>query len=162
MKPAKAVGIQYAALPFQIEGPQVRILLITSRDTKRWVIPKGWPVTGLKPQEAAAAEAAEEAGIIGHVEPAPLGSYRYLKRIKGKPGVAVQVIVFPFLVEDYRETWKEQGERSFQWFRFQEAASLVAEPSLRRLIQEFGAARTPTLLAQSLRRYRTWRSARSP
>ncbi|HEY5289522.1 MAG TPA: NUDIX hydrolase [Caulobacteraceae bacterium] len=161
MKPIKAVGIQYAALPYLIDGPQVRVLLITSRETRRWVIPKGWPMSGLKPQEAAAAEAAEEAGIIGEVEPTPIGSYRYLKQIKGKPGVAVQVIVFPFHVDDYHETWKEQGQRGYEWFRYQAAARRVAEPSLKRLIQEFGAARTPTLLAKSLRRYRTWRIARA-
>jgi 8-oxo-dGTP pyrophosphatase MutT (NUDIX family) len=160
VKPVKAVGIQYAALPFRLDGVQVRILLITSRETRRWVIPKGWPMGGLRPQEAAAEEAAEEAGIVGDIEPAPLGSYRYLKRVRGREPVAVQVIVFPFRVEGFSEEWKEQGQRAFRWFRYQEAASLVAEPSLKRLIREFGASRSPTLLARSLRQYRTWRQAR--
>jgi 8-oxo-dGTP pyrophosphatase MutT (NUDIX family) len=159
MKPVKTVGIQYAALPYRIDGRQVRILLITSRRTKRWVIPKGWPMKGLKPQEAVATEAVEEAGIVGEVEAAPIGSYRYLKRLKGQETAAVQVIVFPVHVADLAETWKEQGQRIFRWFRYQEAAALVAEVSLRRLIREFGAARTPSLIAHGLRRYRSWRAA---
>jgi 8-oxo-dGTP pyrophosphatase MutT (NUDIX family) len=157
MKPAKTVGIQYAALPFQLAGREVRILLITSRGTKRWVIPKGWPMNGLKPQEAASTEAAEEAGIIGEMEDQPLGSYRYDKRLKDDQTISVQVIVFPMQVHYQAEDWKEQGQRELTWFSYQKAATLVAEPALRRMIRDFGAARTPTLLAQSLRRYRSWR-----
>jgi 8-oxo-dGTP pyrophosphatase MutT (NUDIX family) len=157
MKPVKVVGIQYAALPFRIQARQVWILLITSRGTRRWVIPKGWPMIGLKPQDAAATEAAEEAGIIGEVEDQPIGSFRYDKRLKGEDTTAVQVIVFPFKVQAQAEDWKEQGQRMFEWFRYQRAASLVAEPALRRLIRDFGADRSPGLLAQSLRSYRSWR-----
>jgi 8-oxo-dGTP pyrophosphatase MutT (NUDIX family) len=157
MKPVKVLGIQYAALPFRIEARQVWILLITSRGTRRWVIPKGWPMLGLKPQDAAAVEAAEEAGIIGEVEDQPIGWFPYDKRLKGDDTTAVQVIVFPFKVQAQAEDWKEQGQRMFAWFRYQRAASLVAEPALRRLIRDFGAARSPGLLAHSLRSYRAWR-----
>ena len=79
MRAAKATGIQYAALPYRIEAGQVRVLLITSRETHRWVIPKGWPMNGLKPQDAAAVEAAEEAGLIGSIESQPLGSFNRLR-----------------------------------------------------------------------------------
>ena len=157
MKQAKVVGIQYAALPYRIEARQVWILLITSRGTQRWVIPKGWPMNGLKPQEAAATEAAEEAGIIGEVEEKPAGSYRYLKQLKGEASTAVQVIVFPFRVQAQAEDWKEQHQRRLEWFRYQKAAGLVAEPALRHIIRDFGADRSPSLLAQSLRGYRAWR-----
>jgi len=157
MKSAKAAGIQYAALPYRFEGRQLRVLLITSRETRRWVIPKGWPMNGLKPQDAAAAEAAEEAGLIGTVEPTPLGSYRYLKRLKGAGSVAVQVIVFPFLVAAQVESWKEQDQRSQRWFGYRTAAARVAEPSLQRLIREFGAERSISFTARSLRHYRNWR-----
>jgi len=157
MKPTRAVGIQYAALPYRLEAQQVRILLITSRETRRWVIPKGWPITGLKPQDAAAAEASEEAGLIGRVESTPLGSYHYLKRLKRDQVMAVQVIVFPFDVQGQFGSWKEQGQRTSRWFPYRKAATLVAEPSLRRLIRDFGAARTASFLARNLRRYRSWR-----
>ena len=150
MKKVKAVGIQYAALPYLIVRRRVEIMLITSRDTRRWVIPKGWPMKGLKPQDAAAIEAAEEAGLIGEVESRPIGSYRYLKQLKANHSIAVQVILFPFRVHAQVESWKEQGQREFRWFRYQRAASLVAEPSFRRLIREFGRARTPGVLSPAL------------
>jgi 8-oxo-dGTP pyrophosphatase MutT (NUDIX family) len=158
VKKAKAVGVQYAALPFRIEAGQVRILLITSRGTQRWVIPKGWPMNGLKPNEAAAVEAMEEAGVVGEIEVAPIGSYRYLKALPDERAIAVQVIVFPLRVDHIADDWKEQGQRRSAWFRYQRAAGLVAEPALRRLIQDFGAERTPGLLAQSWRAYRSWRA----
>ena len=157
MKAARTTGIQYAALPYRIEGGQTRILLITSRETRRWVIPKGWPMNGLKPQDAAAAEAAEEAGLIGTVEPRPLGSYRYLKRLKSNDAAAVQVIVFAFAVTAQVDSWKEQDQRTLRWFGYRTAASLVAEPSLKRLIRDFGAEHSNSLMARSLRRYRAWR-----
>ena len=157
MKAVKGVGIQYAALPFRIEGRQVQVLLITSRATRRWVIPKGWPIGGLKPQDAAAREAAEEAGLVGEAEARAIGSYHYAKRLKGERTTAVQVIVFPFRVEAQSEDFKEQGQREARWFRYQKAAALVAEPGLKRLILDLGAAETPTLIARGLRGYRSWR-----
>ena len=68
------------------------------------------------------------------------------------------MIVFPLSVDHIAGDWKEQGQRRSAWFRYQRAAALVAEPSLRRLIQDFGADRTPGLLAQSWRAYRSWRA----
>ena len=160
MKPAKLVGIQYAALPFRLRDKQVEVMLITSRGTQRWVIPKGWPIRGLKPQDAAAMEAAEEAGVVGEIEGQPLGSYHYGKWLKPGRAMDVQVIVFPFRVTAQADAWKEQHQRETGWFPYQRAAALVAEPALRRLIHDFGAARTPTLLARGLRTYRTYRSWR--
>lgn len=161
MKAGRRQGIQYAALPYRLVGRQVQILLITSRGTGRWVIPKGWPIRGLKPQDAAAMEASEEAGLVGAIEDHPIGSYHYAKLLKRAAPVDVQVIVFPFHVRYQADDWKEQGQRVFEWVRYQRAALMVAEPALRRLIIDFGTARTPTLLARSLRTYRTWRLARA-
>jgi 8-oxo-dGTP pyrophosphatase MutT (NUDIX family) len=148
MKPFKVTGIQYAALPYRFEGRQLRILLITSRETGRWVIPKGWPMGGLKPQEAAAVEAAEEAGLVGEITAKPLGSYRYMKRLKHDKTMAIQVIVFPFRVDERTAEFKEQGQRTERWCRWQEAAGLVAEPSL---------AHSPNPITKGLRRYWAWR-----
>lgn len=157
MKPVKLTGIQYAALPYRLHGRQIQIMLITSRRTRRWIIPKGWPMDGLKPQEAAAQEAAEEAGIVGQIADAPIGSYRYVKRLKGERAQAIQVIVFPFRVEDHIPTFKEQGQRVRAWFRYQEAARRIAEPSLQRLIRDFGLTQSPGFITRGLRIYRTWR-----
>jgi 8-oxo-dGTP pyrophosphatase MutT (NUDIX family) len=147
MKRGRLVGIQYAALPYRLTGRRLSILLVSSRGTRRWVIPKGWPMTGCKPHEAAATEAHEEAGLIGQIADQPLGSYRYMKEIKPGQSIAVQVIVFPFAVEAKAETFKEEGHR---------AAALVAEPSLRRLILDFGDAQSANPLIWGLHRYRAW------
>lgn len=155
MKKTKAVGIQYAALPYRLAGRRLEVMLITSRETRRWVIPKGWPMKGLKPHDAAAAEAAEEAGVVGDIEPNPIGSYRYLKRLKDGQTIPIQVIVFPLLVQSQIDRWKEQGERQVHWFRHGQAASLVTEPNLKRLIRDFGQARTRGLLP-SAERFGRW------
>ncbi|MBV9994523.1 MAG: NUDIX hydrolase [Caulobacteraceae bacterium] len=162
MKPTKTVGIQYGALPFRIEGRRVMVLLMTSRGTKRWVIPKGWPIHGAKPQDSAAIEAAEEAGLIGEVEDRSIGSYQYAKRLKGERTLIVQVIVFPFRVYAQADAWKEQDQRRYRWVRYQKAVSMVAEAGLKRLLRELGTARSPSLVAGALRTYRSWRLAQSP
>jgi len=157
MKPVRLVGIQYAALPYRVRGGKLSILLISSRRTRRWIVPKGWPMEGRMPYEAAAVEAHEEAGIEGEIAVHPLGSYRYLKEVKDGQELAVQVLVFPLAVERQAEAFKEKGQRVAAWFRYRHAASLVAEPALRRLILEFGDARSTNLLVRGLRRYRAWR-----
>jgi 8-oxo-dGTP pyrophosphatase MutT (NUDIX family) len=161
MKPPKLTGIQYAALPYRLDGRQVLIMLITSRGTKRWVIPKGWPMNGLKAQETAVTEAAEEAGIAGEIADHPIGSYRYFKRLKDEQIMAIQVIVFPFRVTGLVPAFKEQGQRDSRWFRYRDAANRVAEPSLRRLIRELGATQAPSLVMRTLRHYQHWRFGRA-
>ncbi|MGZ3274726.1 MAG: NUDIX hydrolase [Caulobacteraceae bacterium] len=150
MKPAKAVGIQYAALPWRQAGRRLEILLITSRETRRWVIPKGWPMKGRAPQEAAALEAAEEAGVDGQIDADAIGSYRYLKRVKDAH-IPTQVIVFPLQVLGEAPKWKEKDQRQLCWFSYHKAASLVAEPALKRIIRDFGAARARGPLAAAAR-----------
>ena len=161
VKPVRRAGIQYAALPWRLVGRQVQVLLITSRGTGRWVIPKGWPMRGLKPHDAAAMEASEEAGVVGEIDEAPIGSYHYVKQLRPGRGMDVQVIVFPFRVSYQADHWKEHGQRQLEWAPYRRAAMRVAEPALRRLIADFGDAQTPTLIARSLRTYRTWRLARA-
>ena len=90
---------QVGALPFRREGDgSYTVLLVTSRESRRWVIPKGWPMKGRKPYEAAAREAYEEAGVIGHVGKRPLGFYLYDKSLKNRDSVLCQVKVFPLEV----------------------------------------------------------------
>jgi 8-oxo-dGTP pyrophosphatase MutT (NUDIX family) len=150
VKPVKAVGIQYAALPWRLVGRRLEVLLVTSRETRRWVIPKGWPMKGRAPQEAAAIEALEEAGISGEIAPA-IGSYRYLKRLKREEAIPSQVIVFPLEVTSELEHWKEKHQRQSRWFPYQKAAALVAEPALKRIIRDFGQARSTDPLSHAAR-----------
>lgn len=134
---------QIGVLPYLADSPAVdatiRILLITSRESRRWVIPKGNPLPKLAPHVSAAKEAEEEAGVIGAVCPTPLGSYRYRKRRSSGASVWTDVDVFPFAVTTELDSWKEQGERERRWFTLAEAAKAVEEPDLRALIRSFGA-----------------------
>jgi 8-oxo-dGTP pyrophosphatase MutT (NUDIX family) len=123
---------QVAALPFKrAKTGRLEIMLITSRDTRRWVIPKGWPIRGLKPSAAAAREALEEAGLVGQIAKRPFGSFLYEKRLEGGGSVLCSVDVFPFKVKGQRKRWAEKGQRDGRWFDPGEAAAAVAEPDLR-------------------------------
>jgi len=115
-----------------------QVLLVTSRDSGRWVIPKGNPKPGSTAHAAAALEAEEEAGVTGMVCPTPLGSYRYRKRRGNGASLMVDVEVFPFAVTGEMAAWKEQSERQRRWFSLPEAANAVDEPDLRDLIRSFG------------------------
>jgi uncharacterized protein Yka (UPF0111/DUF47 family)/8-oxo-dGTP pyrophosphatase MutT (NUDIX family) len=131
-------------LPYRTEGnaidAPVRILLITSRETKRWVIPKGNVPSGTLPHAAAAMEAEEEAGIRGSVCPIPLGSYRYRKRRKNGASLMLDVDVFPLAVTQELDRWKEKDQRERRWFTLSEAAEVVEENDLSDLIRSFGAS----------------------
>jgi len=133
-------GVQYAALPYRLgDAGEAEILLITSRETRRWVIPKGWPMKGRKPHQAAAIEARQEAGVTGRIEKAALGAYDYVKRLKNGAPLDCTVEVFPLKVSNQRLHWREKGQRIAHWFGAVEAADLVDEPSLRELILDFAA-----------------------
>ena len=130
-------AIQYACLPFRERADgSIEIMLITSRGTRRWVIPKGWPMKGRKPHASAAREALEEAGLVGEVGKVPIGSYGYGKRLKSGEVVHCQVEVFPMKVKSQRKRWPEKGQRSLRWFDPAQAAEAVDEPELRDVIQK--------------------------
>jgi 8-oxo-dGTP pyrophosphatase MutT (NUDIX family) len=130
-------GLQYAALPYRL-GEQIEILLVTSRETQRWVIPKGWPMKGRKPHAAAAREALEEAGVVGKIGKTPIGAYRYVKRLKNGAPLVCSVDVYALNVERQRKRWPEQHQRTAHWFTVAEAAAAVHEPELQDLIERFG------------------------
>ena len=117
------------------------MLLITSRETQRWVLPKGNPIKGLRAHEAAAQEAYEEAGVEGIACPAQIGSYSYAKRRKSGLTRNVAVDVFPLSVTGQAAEWPEQDERTTAWFTLANAAVAVDEPELKSLIAGF---REPT------------------
>lgn len=126
---------QVAALPYRREPDgRVSVMLVTSRETRRWVIPKGWPMTGKRKREAAAQEAFEEAGIKGRIAQKPVGSFTYFKRRAGHFEL-VYVKVYPLEVRRELDAWPEQGERERAWFRPQEAAGLVLEPGLAAILE---------------------------
>lgn len=127
---------QYAALPWR-QAPNLEILLITSRETRRWVIPKGWPMPEKSPAESAAQEAYEEAGIRGHMAAQTLGHYGYSKRQRGGAKKRFRVDVFAMEVTEVLDLWPEAHERTRQWLSPAEAAIRVDEPGLAVLIRSF-------------------------
>ncbi|MGB9144093.1 MAG: NUDIX hydrolase [Aestuariivirga sp.] len=127
---------QYAVLPWRRAG-ELEILLITSRETKRWVIPKGWPMPDHSEAESAAQEAYEEAGIRGHMTGQAIGHYDYDKRGRGRTKKRFRVDVFAMEVSEVLDLWPEAHERTRQWLSPQEAVALVNEPELAALIATF-------------------------
>src|SRR5580704_4296560 len=125
---AKHRDVQFAALPWRIgEGGRRQIMLLTSRETQRWIIPKGWPMKGRKPAEVASQEAYEEAGLIGQiVGKRPLGNFHYEKQLATR-GVLCEVRVFSFRVDRQLDDWPEKSQRETKWFDASEAATLVEE-----------------------------------
>jgi 8-oxo-dGTP pyrophosphatase MutT (NUDIX family) len=130
---------QLGALPYR-RAPGLEILLVTSRETGRWVIPKGWPMKSRTRREAAALEALEEAGVEGRISKKPIGAFDYLKVLRSGAGQPCRVSVFSFEVTLQRDSWREQSQRSTQWFAWEAAAAAVVEPGLASLIREFAQA----------------------
>jgi 8-oxo-dGTP pyrophosphatase MutT (NUDIX family) len=116
------------------ENGACQVLLVTSRDTGRWIIPKGWRAKRLKDHEAAAREAKEEAGVTGKVKPRPIGNYTYPKT-DATGARSLRVNVFLLMVRREKDHWPEQDQRRRLWFDVREAGKEVGEPELRRLIQ---------------------------
>ncbi|MCT8160194.1 NUDIX hydrolase [Pseudoruegeria sp. SHC-113] len=129
-------GRQVAALPVRwTEDGKLEILLVTSRDTGRWVLPKGWRMDGKSDHQAASIEAHEEAGARGYIHKEPLGKFRYRKQLEDGHHLPTDVQVYPMVVETLDKTWKEDGERKRKWFSVKQAAKLVHEDQLSDLMR---------------------------
>lgn len=122
--------VQVAALPWRRGRKGVEVLLVTSRGTKRWVIPKGWPEGEERLYEAAAREAREEAGVVGSVSPAEAGRYLYGKKLVSGMERRCEVHVFPLEVTEEKVDWPERSQRERRWVSVSEARTMVAEPGL--------------------------------
>ena len=129
--------MQIAALPWRKGKAGIEILLITSRETKRWVIPKGWPMLHLKDFNAAKREAHEEAGVEGRVRRNPIGLYTYEKKLKDQSMRSLGVHVYGLEVVRMLSHWPEYGQRLRQWQKQDAAAKLVQEPQLEFIIKNF-------------------------
>ena len=117
----------------------VRVLLITTRDRGDWILPKGWPESGLSLVAAAAVEAIEEAGVIGAIDDTPMGTYTYRKQMDAGYSVPCHVFVYPMLVREHRLAWPEQDERRARWCSLEDAASLSQETELAAFLEELDA-----------------------
>ncbi len=126
---------QVAAICTRKKDGKPEVLLITSRETRRWVIPKGWPMIGLSDGEAAMQEAWEEAGVAeAELVKKPLGKYGYRKVLDKKPGVPIRVTVYRVKVRDVSKKYPERHQRKRKWVSPKRAASMVREPGLKKLL----------------------------
>ena len=134
----REVRTQFGALCWRLNKDKVEILLITSRRSGRWIVPKGWAVEGATPAGAAQTEAWEEAGAEGKVETECLGIYSYNKAGVGEhESLPCVVALFPMRVRRLIKDYPEAGQRRRKWFAQKKAASLVDEPELREIIRQF-------------------------
>jgi len=131
------VRTQFAALCWRVKNGKPEILMITSRRTTRWIIPKGWPATGLTPGEGALREAWEEAGVRGRGSEGSLGIYSYFKRIAGNTPLPCVAMVYPVKVSKLEQDYPEAGERKRKWVSPKKAAAMVDEPELAQILRNF-------------------------
>ncbi|TNF65070.1 MAG: NUDIX hydrolase [Rhodobacteraceae bacterium] len=131
------VRSQFAALCYQAEGDKVRVLLITSRRSGRWIVPKGWPMDGVTPAEAAMREAWEEAGVVGRAQDQCLGLFSYDKEMEDGLLYPCVAMVYPVKVKHLAADYPEAAERRRKWFSPKKAAQKVGEPELQRILRDF-------------------------
>lgn len=139
--------IQFGALCFRrtkTNKAGLEVLLVSSRDTGRWIIPKGWPIDRETPAAAAAMEAWEEAGVRGRAFDTCIGHYAYHKFIDEEFSMPVIVAVFPIEVLRMDDDFPEAGQRKRKWLSPKKASRRVSEPELRDLLARFDASRVPT------------------
>ena len=110
--------VQYGALPYRFnEAGALEVLLITTKQSKRWIIPKGRPIGGLKPAKCAAREAFEEAGVRGAVGKKPIGAFRFVKTVGDSLSLLCRVRVYPMKVKRHMRSWPEVLHRTQRWVR---------------------------------------------
>ena len=141
----RAVRTQFGALCWRVKNDKVQVLLITSRRRKRWIMPKGWPMDGATPVEAAEREAWEEAGVEGRAKPICIGLYSYIKELDGDERLPCVVAVFPVKVRSTASDWPEKSARRRKWFSLKEASKTVDEKELASLLAGFN----PSILGRN-------------
>ena len=133
---------QFGVVPFRIKDDKLEILVITARDNGRWVLPKGWPMDGATPAEAAAAEAYEEAGVEGRMLPTVLGLYSYRKAVNGDD-LPIAVTMFAMRVDKVLKSWPEKAQRKRRWVSRKKAVALLKEPDLAQIVRAFDPGTAP-------------------
>lgn len=134
------VRTQFGALCFRIMQGKPEVLLVTSRRTRRWIVPKGWPMNGKTPAQAAEIEAWEEAGVRGRMYDRCLGLYSYRKSVDDGEDVPCVTMIYAMKVRELSKDYPEAHERKRKWMRPKRAAALVDEPDLAHLIRNFDPA----------------------
>jgi 8-oxo-dGTP pyrophosphatase MutT (NUDIX family) len=137
-KAKRTMRVQYGALPYRFnQDAALEILLVTTRGTRRWIVPKGWPVKGLRPAKSAAREAFEEAGVTGRIGNKPIGFFAYDKLHDEAGSTSCEVKVYPLLVKRQNHVWPESHQRTTQWVKPSRAIAVIKEPELKKLVATF-------------------------
>jgi len=130
---------QIAALPVRLHADgSMEVYLVTSRGSGRWIIPKGNPIRGLAPQDVAAREAREEAGLVGPVLPRLLGQFEF-QRVRGVVGETCLIDVYPMHVDRQLRNFPERRERTVRLCNLDTALAIVSSPALAELIDSYAA-----------------------
>ncbi len=126
-------------MPYRLSpAGDIEVLIVTSRGTAQWIIPKGWPMEGLSDPEAAAREAYEEAGLMGEIDHEIFGTFTYEKQAKGMDSLSTFVVdVYPMRVERQLAFWPEATQRTLVWVSGDHGKSMIRNESLARLIETF-------------------------
>ncbi|WP_378947947.1 NUDIX hydrolase [Mesorhizobium sp. ANAO-SY3R2] len=131
---------QVAAIPFRLnETGELEVMLVTSRGTRRFIVPKGWPMKGKSARHAALIEAREEAGVLGKALKKPAGTYCYWKRLS-TGFINVEVTAYLIEVAEELAAWQEAGARQRAWLSPADAAMLIDEPELSTLVRNLTVA----------------------
>lgn len=136
-KPAPVLP-QIGALPMRKVDGRLEVCLVTTRETGRWTVPKGWPMKGISDRRAAAIEARQEAGVTGKSSKKPLGTFDYWKRRPARFDL-VRVTLYGLKVQKLLLDWKEKGQRQVRWMSLEDAATAVDDPGLEALLREMAA-----------------------
>jgi 8-oxo-dGTP pyrophosphatase MutT (NUDIX family) len=145
---ARKSYLQVGALCYRHSKSGVKILLVTSRETRRWIVPKGWPMKRRTASGAAAREAWEEAGARGDVSVHSMGFFTYRKDMGRGSRIHCTVRVFPMQVTEILKKFPEAKQRKVKWFSQKKAAQKVREPELKLLIRSFAPAQIEELAAE--------------
>lgn len=133
---------QFATLPWRMsEAGEPEIMLVTSRISRHWLLPKGWLVRGKSAIQSAEIEAYEEAGVEGKPNARPVGVYTYNKILKTGEAIPCSVTVYALKVKRLLTEWPEAHQRDRQWFTVGAAAEAVFEPQLREMLLQINPKR---------------------
>lgn len=135
---------QIATLPYRVQT-ELEICLVTSRETGRWVLPKGWAKPGISDPDMALIEAQEEAGLEGQLYEPAIGAYKYTKKLHTFALVTCEVSVYALHVQEEQSSWPEKLERRRHWFTKHQASQAIEEQALRQLIEAFEPGRFPLM-----------------
>ena len=131
------IRTQFAALCWRVSNGKPEVLLITSRGSNRWIVPKGWPMSGLTPGTGALTEAWEEAGVKGKSYELCLGLFSYIKRFDHNSRIPCMAMVYPVKVSKLVNDFPEAGQRKRKWVSPNKAAAMVKEPELAQILRTF-------------------------